>query len=161
MTDKGLDGVPIFRNLGSQMDREGHVKIENHIYPTADRIAALMGNPSAEPIVMLNLLKFRDKAVYADGRATALTGREAYMLYGEAMRKVVEKNGGRFVFQAAIEQLVIGEVEQMWDIVALVEYPSASAFAKIATSPEVSEIGVHRAAGLEGQLLIRVQQRPF
>jgi uncharacterized protein (DUF1330 family) len=135
------------------------MKVENAVYPTPDRIAALMGNPSAEPIVMLNLLKFRDKAVYADGRATTLSGREAYMLYGEAMRKVVERNGGRFVFQGAIEQPVIGEVEQMWDVVALVEYPSAAAFAKIASSPEVAEIGVHRSAGLEGQLLIRVQQR--
>jgi hypothetical protein len=39
------------------------------------------------------------------------------------------------------------------------EYPSTAAFAKIATSPEVAKIGVHRAAGLAGQLLIRVSQR--
>jgi len=132
------------------------MKVENAVYPTQDRVAALMGNPSAEPIVMLNLLKFKDKAVYADGRATTLSGREAYMLYGVAMQKVVEKNGGKFLFSSPIQQLVIGEVENLWDIVAMVEYPSAAAFAKIATSPEVAEIGVHRAAGLEGQLLIRV-----
>ncbi|MGH3594968.1 MAG: hypothetical protein ACRDUT_03185 [Mycobacterium sp.] len=30
--------------------------------------------------------------------------------------------------------------------------------AAIVTSPEVAEIGVHRAAGLDGQLLIRVTQ---
>lgn len=137
------------------------MKVENHVYPTQDRVAALMGNPSAEPIVMLNLLKFKDKAVYADGRATTLTGREAYMLYGAPMQQFVTKHGGKFVFQGLIEQLVIGEVDDLWDLVALVEYPSAAAFAKIATSPEVAEIGVHRAAGLEGQLLIRVQQRPF
>ena len=143
------------------MSREAGVKVENHLYPKQDRVVALMGNPSPEPIIMLNLLKFRDKAAYADGRKTTLSGREAYMLYGDAMQKVVERNGGKFVFSGAIEQLVIGEVEQMWDVAALVEYPSAAAFAKIATSPEVAEIGVHRAAGLVGQLLIRVQQRPF
>jgi hypothetical protein len=38
----------------------------------------------------------------------------------------------------------------------LVEYPSAASFATIVTSPEVTEIGVHRVAGLEGQLLIRL-----
>jgi hypothetical protein len=38
------------------------------------------------------------------------------------------------------------------------EYPSAAAFAAIVMSPEVTEIGVHRAAGLEGQLLIQVSQ---
>jgi hypothetical protein len=37
----------------------------------------------------------------------------------------------------------------------LVEYPSAAAFAAIVTSPDAAEIGVHRAAGLDGQLLIR------
>jgi uncharacterized protein (DUF1330 family) len=132
------------------------MKVENAVYPTQDRIAALMGNPSAEPIVMLNLLKFKDKAVYADGRPTTLSGREAYMLYGAAMQKVVEKHGGKFIFSSPVQQLVIGEVETLWDVCALVEYPSAAAFAKIATSPEVAEIGVHRAAGLEGQLLIRV-----
>jgi len=137
------------------------MNVENHVYPTQDRVAALMGNPSGEPIVMLNLLKFKDKAVYADGRATTLTGREAYQLYGAAMQKVVEKNGGKFLFGGQILQMVIGEVEDMWDLCALVEYPSAAAFARIATSPEVAEIGVHRAAGLEGQLLIRVAQRPF
>lgn len=137
------------------------MQVENAVYPTQDRIMALMGNPSGDAIVMLNLLKFKDKAQYADGRATALSGREAYMLYGAAMQKVVERNGGKFLFGGMIEQLVIGEVEEMWDTFALVEYPSAAAFARIATSPEVSEIGVHRAAGLAGQLLIRVAPRPF
>jgi uncharacterized protein (DUF1330 family) len=137
------------------------MKVENHVYPTQERVMQLMGDVSGEPIVMLNLLKFRDRAVYADGRATTLTGREAYQIYGAAMQKVVEKNGGRFLFGGQIASLVIGEVEDMWDLCALVEYPSAAAFAKIATSPEVSEIGVHRAAGLEGQLLIRVAQRAF
>jgi hypothetical protein len=38
----------------------------------------------------------------------------------------------------------------------LVEYRCAASFATIVTSPEVAEIGVHRVAGLEGQLLIRL-----
>jgi uncharacterized protein (DUF1330 family) len=137
------------------------MKVENAVYPTQERVAALMGNPSGDAIVMLNLLKFKDKAEYADGRATTLSGREAYMLYGAPMQKVVERHGGKLIFTGMISSLVIGEVEDMWDVCALMEYPSAAAFAKIATSPEVAEIGVHRAAGLAGQLLIRVAQRAF
>lgn len=137
------------------------MKVENAVYPTQERVAALLGNPSSDPVVMLNLLRFRARAAYPDGRATTLTGREAYQLYATPMQKLVESNGGKFLFGGQIQQLVIGEVEDMWDLCALVEYPSAAAFAKIATSPEVGEIGVHRAAGLEGQLLIRVTQRPF
>ena len=136
------------------------MKVENALYPDGARMMALMNDTSDAPIVMLNLLRFRCKAVYDDGRETSLTGLEAYQLYAGAMQKLVESHGGKFVFGGRVAGLVIGEVEQMWDICALVEYPSAAAFAKIAMSPEVREIGVHRAAGLEGQLLIHVAQRP-
>jgi len=126
------------------------MNVENALYPTRERIGELMGDAGAEPIVMLNLLRFRK---------TDLTGRQAYNIYGEAMRKVVEREGGKFVFAGDVRSLVIGTADQMWDVTALVEYPSAAAFARIASSPEVAEIGVHRSAGLEGQLLIRVTQR--
>ena len=39
-------------------------------------------------------------------------------------------------------------------MIGLVEYPSRQAFLEIATDPWVQEIGVHRAAGLEGQWLL-------
>lgn len=132
------------------------MNVDNALYPTADRIADLMAETSDKPITMLNLLKFRERAQYADGRASDLSGRDAYMLYGAKMQRVVEREGGRMVFSGEIMSLVIGTVEQMWDVAALVEYPSSTAFARIVTSPEVAAIGVHRAAGLAGQLLIRV-----
>jgi len=135
------------------------MNVENALYPTADRIADLMVDKSDQPIVMLNLLKFRDRAEYADGRASDLSGRDAYMLYGDKMQELVVREGGRIVFSGDIMSLVIGTVGDMWDVAALVEYPSSAAFARIATSPEVAAIGVHRAAGLAGQLLIRVAPR--
>ena len=110
---------------------------------------------------MLNLLKFRAQAAYSDGRPTSLTGREAYGRYAEAMHKIVEEHGGKFLFASDIAALVIGDASDLWDACALVEHPSAAAFAAIAVSPEVVEIGADRAAGLDGQLLIRVAQRPF
>jgi uncharacterized protein (DUF1330 family) len=135
------------------------VNVENAVYPTADRIAGLAVDSSGQPIVMLNLLKFRDRAEYADGRASDLSGRDAYMLYGDKMQELVVREGGRIVFSGEITSLVIGTVGEMWDVAAIVEYPSSSAFARIVTSPEVAAIGVHRAAGLAGQLLIRVAPR--
>ena len=129
--------------------------VENHVYPTASRVEALMADDSGRPVVMVNLLKFRAKAVHPDGRTSDLTGRQAYDLYGAAMQKVIEENGGRLLFGGDIASLVIGEVGDLWDTCVLVEYPSAATFAAIVTSPQVAEIGVHRAAGLEGQLLIR------
>jgi len=135
------------------------MKVENALYPTAEQIEALRKDPSPKPVVMLNLLKFRVKAQYPDGRETDLTGAQAYAIYAEAMRNIVEREGGKFLFVGDVKYLAVGEVETHWDIVGLVEYPSPAAFVKIATSSEVAAIGVHRAAGLEGQLLICVSQR--
>ena len=103
---------------------------------------------------MVNLLKFRAKAVYKDGRPGEISGREAYMRYAAEMRKIVEGAGGRFIFAGSIDGLVIGEVEELWDVAAIVEYPSRAAFQQLVTTPEVQAIGVQREAGLAGQLLI-------
>ena len=129
-----------------------------HIDPTREVFAQFRANDRPGPIHMLNLVRLRAQAVYPDGRPTDLTGRQAYDLYAAAMQKVVEKNGGRLLFGGDVASLVIGQVGDLWDTCVLVEYPSAAAFAAIVTSPEVTEIGVHRAAGLEGQLLIRASQ---
>lgn len=120
-----------------------------------------MADTSGEPVVMLNLLRFRERAAYPDGRPSDLTGRQAYDLYAAPMQKIIEERGGRVVFGGDITSLVIGEVDDTWDTCVLVEYPSAASFAAAVTSPEVAEIGVHRAAGLEGQLLLRVSQLPL
>jgi uncharacterized protein (DUF1330 family) len=130
------------------------MKYENAVYPTHERLMELANSKDPSPIVMLNLLKFRDVAEYKDGRAEKISGREAYMRYGQKMQPFVEGKGGRFIFMADMKQVVIGEVEGNWDVVALMEYPSASAFFAIAASPEVAAIGVDREAGLAGQLLI-------
>ena len=132
--------------------------VENAAYPTASRVEALMADDSGGPVVMVNLLRFRAEAVYPDGRPSDLTGRQAYNLYAAPMQNIIEQGGGKVLFGGDIASLVIGDVEDLWDTCVLVEYPSAAAFAAIVTSPQVAEIGVHRAAGLDGQLLIRATQ---
>ena len=108
------------------------------------------------PVSMLNLLKFREKAEYADGRETNLSGAEAYALYGQDMLRWVTSQGGRLLFSGPAHHLVLGQADELWDQVAIMEYPSKEAFVQIVSAPEVAEWGVHRAAGLEGQLLIAV-----
>jgi uncharacterized protein (DUF1330 family) len=103
---------------------------------------------------MLNLLKFRDKAVYADGRVTDLTGQEAYAIYSRAMTKLVAAAGGKLMFSAKVRGLLIGELDEQWDLVGIMMYPSFKAMSAITTSPDYAEIHVHRDAGLAGQVLI-------
>jgi uncharacterized protein (DUF1330 family) len=130
------------------------MKVVNSIYPTVDQILPLASDATPGPIAMVNLLKFRPKAQYRDGRPEDLSGRAAYMRYGVAMGPIIEAAGGRFLFSGEVKSLVIGEGEELWDAVAIAEYPSRAEFHRIATSPEVQAIGVHREAGLAGQLLI-------
>ena len=50
--------------------------------------------------------------------------------------------------------MVVGEVENLWDAVAIVEYPSISAFMTMVDSDDWAQHAHHREAGLEGQLNI-------
>ena len=121
------------------------------IVPTAEQIQELMKGPADTPVVMVNLLRFKERATDEDEGST---GQEAYMRYGEQMRGFVERSGGRFIWSGRVDSLVIGDTDERFDVVALVEYPSREAFLKIASSAKVAEIGVHRKAGLDSQWLI-------
>jgi uncharacterized protein (DUF1330 family) len=126
------------------------MQVENAITPSPEQIRGFLATEG--PVLMVNLLKFREKAAYPDGRDPELSGRDAYLRYAEAMRGLVERQGGRFVFGARVEGLLLGSVGSLWDQVGIVEYPSAATLIQIASSPEYREIEVHREAGLEGQL---------
>jgi uncharacterized protein (DUF1330 family) len=130
------------------------MKVVNHVYPSAANILTYAEDPRTERIAMVNLLKFRARAEYRDGRPDDISGEEAYMRYIAEMGPIVAAAGGRFLFSGDVAELVIGEVDELWDAVGIAEYPSRAAFFRIATSPEVEAISVHREAGLAGQLLI-------
>ena len=131
--------------------------VTNKVDSSPEQMAAFFDAPEDGPFIMVNLLKFKDKAEYADGSNANLTGREAYMRYGVAVQKCITDVGARSVSSARVTDLMMGEVEDLWDIVALVEYPSLQAMRKMVTSPEYQEISVHRKAGLAGQLNIKTK----
>jgi uncharacterized protein (DUF1330 family) len=128
--------------------------VANAVEPVPGQIVQLLNAGISGPIIMVNLLKFRDFAVYEDGKDGELSGRDAYYRYAEGVRRLVEAGGGRILITAAANTLVLGEVEEMWDAVALVEYASPQAFVQMAMSPDMGRIAHHRKAGLKGQLLI-------
>ncbi len=130
------------------------MQVENRIQPDGNQIAALQQAGPDGPIVMVNLLKFREKARYADGRDADLSGREAYLRYGRAVEKLLRGVGGRLLFVGDVTFLTLGLVESLWDEVALAEYPNRAAMLQMALSPEFQAIAHHREAGLEGQLNI-------
>ena len=132
------------------------MKVENQVMPTPQQAMAFFGGAEDGPFVMVNLLKFHARAQYEDGDH-GLTGAEAYALYGEAVRELVEGLGGRIRYSGRVTGLLLGEVEEPWDMVALAEYPSLEAFRNMAMSPQMHAIEGHRKAGLAGQLNIRTK----
>lgn len=129
--------------------------VENAVLPKGEQLQALLAMGGDQPIVMLNLLKFREVAEYDDPAEAKISGREAYMRYGQLMKPFVEAKGGRMWFSGSVDALVIGEVGELWDMAAMMEYPSRAAFVAIAMDPAVQGFAVHRKAGLAGQLLIQ------
>ncbi len=127
------------------------------IQPSAEQLKQFIEKIPSGPVTMLNLIKFKEKAVYADGRESNLSGAEAYGLYGIEVGKMIQADGGRTVFAAATNTLVIGEGELEWDMVAIAEYASLESFQKIMSSPEYQEIAAHREAGLAHQMLINLK----
>jgi len=131
------------------------MEVTNQLYPTEPGQMEKMMKPGPDgPIVMVNLLKFKDKAVYPDGRETDLSGREAYDIYGRAVGELIKEFGGRIFFIGDVTELALGLVEDLWDEVALAEYPDREAMHAMTNSKAWRDMIVHREAGLEGQLNI-------
>ena len=133
--------------------------VENAVMPGGPQAMAFFGAAEGGPFVMVNLLKFKPMAEYDDGSNAHLTGRQAYAIYGDAGSKLVEGLGGRIIYSGEVTGLLLGEVEDLWDMVALAEYPSLEAFRNMALSPQMHAIEHHRKAGLAGQLNIRTKPR--
>ncbi len=130
------------------------MKVENAVVPTDSQLSGFTENDHGKPIYMVNLLKFKQKADYSDGRKSDLSGAEAYAIYGAVVSKIVENLGGEIVFGGNVERLMLGQVEELWDQVAIAKYPNRQAMLDMVVSPEYGEIAVHREAGLAGQLNI-------
>ena len=130
------------------------MQVTNKILPSEEQINGFINESEVGPISMVNLLRYKDKALYQDGRNTNLTGEEAYGLYAKEVINFVEKYGGEFIFAGKVNRLMLGEVEDLWDAVAIAKYPNRKAMLDMTMDPEYQKINIHREAGLKGQLNI-------
>jgi uncharacterized protein (DUF1330 family) len=133
------------------------MNVTNQLYPDPDQAKAFFGREEDGPMCMVNLLKFKDKATYADGSEPELSGRDAYLRYGTGVQACLAAVGGKARFSGLVTDLMLGEVEELWDMVAIAEYPSRAAMLQMVQSPEYQAITKHREAGLAGQLNIRTK----
>jgi uncharacterized protein (DUF1330 family) len=126
-----------------------------HIDPTTETFAAFRANDRPGPIHMLNLVRFRDRAAYADGRAA--TGAEAYAAYGRDSHPVFTRLGGRIVWRGRFELMLIGPQAEHWDECFIAEYPSVAAFVEMIRDPVYREAVKHRQAAVLDSRLVRMQ----
>ena len=115
------------------------------------RRLADLGPADDGPLWMVNLMRCRDRAVYADGRDSAITGREAddrYAPFGP-FREV----GAELVFLSDVEEQFIGD-DQRWDRIAVVRYPTRRAFLDMQDLPEYVELHEHKDAGMASTFVI-------
>ena len=130
------------------------MQVTNKVLPNEEQIKGFLEKPEFGSISMVNLLKFKDKAIYSDGRDTNLSGDEAYQLYASEVMSFIKKYGGSFVFSGKVSRLTIGEVDDLWDAIAIAKYPNRKSMMDMSMDPGYQKIHVHRDAGLEGQLNI-------
>ncbi len=121
------------------------------IAPEPEQIQELLEGPAEGPVVMVNLLRFKKEA---DAPDEGLTGEEAYGKYGAQMVQWVTSQGARLIWSGRVDSMVIGDTDEYFHTVALMEYPSRAEFLRIIGDPRVAEFSIHRTAGLEMQWLI-------
>ena len=127
----------------------------NALDPTPQQIKNFLDHKGAdEPVFMLNLLKFKEKATYKDGED--VSGREAYGRYAKAFAALVKESGieGGAVWGGNMNAWMIGQGEGEWDAVGIFKYPNAAVMIETVSSEAYRKIHKHRRAGLAGQLLI-------
>jgi uncharacterized protein (DUF1330 family) len=113
----------------------------------ADLVAGL--DPTL-PVVMLNLMKFRNASL--DGRGT---GWDAYRRYSAHTVKLLRARGATIIWAGDVRAVALGPVsEGDWDYAALVWYPRPSAFLDMMQSPEYAQGNVDRENATERHLIL-------
>jgi uncharacterized protein (DUF1330 family) len=121
------------------------------VYPRPEGLRTLLRNPNDVPVVMVNLLRFKE---WTEELGEGMTGAEAYGLYGEAVLPLVQSYGCRLIWTGRVETSIESAAIDDFHAVAFLEYPSDIVFLQVMLSREMAEIAGYRAAGLVGQWLI-------
>jgi uncharacterized protein (DUF1330 family) len=118
---------------------------------TPEQFAALAARPADEPLLMVNLLKFKTN-----------DGLESYLRYAQEVAPHLQRVGATVRYAGTAPAQVIGHGERpWWETILVVEYPTPKAFVDMVTTPEYAAVHEHRAAGLERGDLIATSTWPI
>lgn len=112
------------------------------------------------PVVMLNLLKFKNIADYTATPELApesqISGIEAYKLYMDHTLPFLKEVEGEILFQGEGGSYLIGPEMESWDQVLLVRHQSAEVFLQFAQNEEYLKGVGHRTAALHDSRLLPI-----
>ncbi|MEM9530509.1 MAG: DUF1330 domain-containing protein [Pseudomonadota bacterium] len=129
-----------------------------HVDPEREQFEQFKLLPRDVPIMMLNLIRLKARAAYADGRDA--TGAQAYTAYGEASGPIFQRLGGTIIWRGTPEVMLIGPPDERWDIAFIARYPNAGAFMAMVTDDAYREAVKHRQAAVEDSRLVRLAEVP-
>jgi uncharacterized protein (DUF1330 family) len=86
------------------------------IDPTGADLKQYLADDPGGPVVMLNLLRYKDG------------GEESYREYGRRTQEFLVKVGGEVLYAGDGSTALVAEDGQAWDAVLVVRYPSRRAF---------------------------------
>jgi len=116
-----------------------------------DALAAL---PDDAAVVMLNLMRFRDRSLDGNG-----SGWDAYLRYSALAIKLIKARGGTITWTGTAEAVALGVPDDnRWDYAALVRYPSRKAFIDMMTSAEYARANVERVNGCAAHTIIAIRE---
>jgi uncharacterized protein (DUF1330 family) len=125
--------------------------------PTAEQIKAIVNSELEGPVVMLNLLKYAERAT-GGAAASGITGAESYAKYGEEVQSKLAAVGARLLWRGRADSVVIGSERDDWDEVLLVEYPSRKAFLQMTGTKDYEKTAEHRTNALTDSRLIAMTE---
>jgi uncharacterized protein (DUF1330 family) len=104
----------------------------------AELIASL---PDTGPVVMVNMLRLRDRA--------------AYKRYSELTMPLIKARGGTVLWAGDGEAVAFGDAQaDRWDYVVLVRYPTRAAFLDMMRSSEYAAANVHREQAVQRHVIL-------
>ena len=116
--------------------------------------AALRALPDDAPVVMLNLMRFREKSLDGNG-----SGWDAYLRYSKLAIGLIKAQGGTIIWTGDAEAVALGVPDRhRWDYAALVRYPSRASFLAMMRSPEYAIANVERENGCADHAIVAMRE---
>lgn len=139
--------------------------ITAYLEPTQDAGRQFVQRDLSGPVVMLNLLRFRETADYSGhpGLAPAMpiSGAQAFDRYIEHTLPFLRESGGDVLFSGEGGPFLIGPPDERWDMAMLVRQASVASFLSFAShAGYLAGLG-HRTAGVTDSRLLPLSEMPL